>query len=315
MTAPTPAPALVTTVAAMADPQLAPVPILLYHSVNPDPSEWIAPFTVTPATFAQHLDAVLASGRTAVTASELVVRRRLGTATGAEVVITFDDGFADFATHALPALVERGLPATLYVTTGALRDGRERRACAPFIAAPMLSWRQLGELEDAAVELGAHTRTHCQLDLVPTCVVRDEIAGSKADLEDILGHPVESFAYPHGYSTRRIEAITRIAGFSSAYRVCNRLSSATDDPFRVARLMIMATTSLGQVTAWVGGLGPVSGPGGRLASWIWRGARALRPQPRVVFADGATTGLVPSGTCDNQTSDGWSLGDSLEEGL
>ena len=102
-----------------------PIPILLYHAVNDAPPEWLAPWSVTPRQFAAHLDAIVVARCTALTVSELVRSTSGGTPLPRRpVVITFDDGFADFAAQAVPALNQRGLVSTLYVTTGALRgDG------------------------------------------------------------------------------------------------------------------------------------------------------------------------------------------------
>ena len=74
------------------------IPILLYHSVSADPAGWIAPYAVTPQVFARHVDLIVESGRTPMTVSEL--RRALYGRTALPskpVVVTFDDGFADFA--------------------------------------------------------------------------------------------------------------------------------------------------------------------------------------------------------------------------
>jgi peptidoglycan/xylan/chitin deacetylase (PgdA/CDA1 family) len=96
------------------DAAAGPVPILVYHSICESPPDWIAPFTVSPAVFATHLDAIKASGRHALTASEYVdaVRGR-AVLPPRPVLITVDDGFADFADYALPALAEREMPSTL----------------------------------------------------------------------------------------------------------------------------------------------------------------------------------------------------------
>ena len=79
-------------------PMTAPVPILLYHAITADPPAWIAPFAVTPAAFRAHLDAVVASGRQPLTVSQYIDGRS-GTAPlpPRPVLITVDDGFADFA--------------------------------------------------------------------------------------------------------------------------------------------------------------------------------------------------------------------------
>lgn len=258
-------------------------PVLLYHSITDDPPSWIAPFTVSPATFVRHLELLQRSGREAITVSELMHRRRVGEDCSATVAITFDDGFADFAEAALPRLSEAGLPATLYVTTGALRGRPTVRAWEPLARSALLSWRQLPDIESAGVELGAHTRTHAQLDLLPRGVARDEIQRSKTELEQALGHGVESFAYPHGHGGRRDRELARGAGFTSACAVRNALSPANDDPFRLARLTVTAGTSDATLAAWLHGRGaPVGQSRDRWQAAAGRGVRRLQPRHRLV---------------------------------
>src|SRR6202022_3511042 len=112
-------------------------------------------------------DTIVSLGYQALTVSTLVDRladggplpERLG-------VITFDDGFADTAEVAAPALAARGLPATLYVTTGALQGNQsEGHHCLP--PARMLAWDQLVDLERSGMEIGAHTESHRVLDVLP----------------------------------------------------------------------------------------------------------------------------------------------------
>src|SRR5207302_1064154 len=98
-----------------------------------------------PDTFRSHLSAIAGSGGTALTVSAFVAARDAGALPERPVVITFDDGFADFADAALPALEDAGLACTLYVTTGLL-EATPRPAARPIRSDPMLHWRQLREL-------------------------------------------------------------------------------------------------------------------------------------------------------------------------
>jgi peptidoglycan/xylan/chitin deacetylase (PgdA/CDA1 family) len=238
-----------------ADRRLAPltlVPILLYHSISDHPPDVSRGFAVDAATFARHLDLVAGRGLESLTVSDFVAaadrrdERRLERA----VVITFDDGFADFATAALPALAQRGLSATLYVTTGALRGAAEPPA-HPALAQHMLDWSELAGLRAAGVEIGGHSHTHPQLDTLGTRAAREEIAGSKARLEAELGEPVRSFAYPHGHSGPRVRRLAREAGYEHACGVKQTLSASGDDRFALSRLMLRSDTTADEVAAWL----------------------------------------------------------------
>jgi peptidoglycan/xylan/chitin deacetylase (PgdA/CDA1 family) len=253
------------------------IPILLYHSIAADPPPGIAPWTVRPDDFLRQLDHLAEAGFTAITVSRYRDALRHGpTRLPARlVVITFDDGYADTAELAVPALAERGLPATLYVTTGMLRGGPAGGTVEP--PGRMLDWSELADLEARSIEIGAHSHTHPQLDTLPSARARDEIVRSRDLLEDRLGHPVRSFAYPHGYSSRAVRHMVAQAGFDSACAVRNALSSTRDDLFTLARLTVLRTTSMPELRRWVDGTGAGVAPSReRLATTGWRMVRRVR---------------------------------------
>ena len=248
---------------------ISPVPILLYHSISADPPGWIAPFTVSPAMFSAHLDEVVASGRQPITVSQLADglhgKARLP---ARPVLVTVDDGFADFADNAMPALAERRLPSTLYVTTGALA-GKGRETVLP--QADMLHVTDLPGLEAAGAEIGAHSHTHRQLDLLRQSQITDEVSRSRDMLAEALGHPIRSFAYPHGYWRAKVLRLVGAAGFDSACAVGNALCSAHDHPLALSRLMVRASTEASVVAAWLNGSGAwVLPPQHRLLAYGWR---------------------------------------------
>ena len=230
------------------------IPILNYHSVSYTPAPWIAAYTVTPDDFERQLDAVVAGGRTAVSVSRLADASAGHRALPRDpVVITFDDGFADFADVAAPALAARGLPCTFYAATGSLEgEGPRETVFPPHL---MVSWSQLPELEEQGVEIGAHSHTHRDLDLADPRIAADEVIRSKELLEDALGHEIRSFAYPYGHFTPRLRHVVAECGFDSACAVRGRLSRVGDDLFALARLPLLAGTTVEEVSAWVAGRG------------------------------------------------------------
>ncbi|HZE04439.1 MAG TPA: polysaccharide deacetylase family protein [Solirubrobacteraceae bacterium] len=246
------------------------IPILCYHSLATAAEDWIAPFTVTPRVFEAHLDAIGAAGATTMTVSALA--DALGDPTVGlpprPVLVTFDDGFADFAGAAHPALAARGMAATLYVTTGYVETGRGPGGD------PMLDWPAVLGLRDAGVEMGAHSHTHPQLDTLSRERARYEIELCKAVLEERLGSRVRSFAYPHGYSSAGVRRLVREAGYDSACAVGNALSHPHDDVMRLARIMVRATTTADDVAAWMEGFGaPVAPRHERMRTRAWRAYR------------------------------------------
>ena len=246
------------------------MPILVYHSVSSEPLPWIAPLAVSPTTFEAHLDAIVGSGASTMTVSDLIdaIRRDPLALPDRMAVITFDDGFADFRDAALPALAARGISSTLYVTTGFVE-----RARGPY-GDPMLDFASLGGLASAGVEIGGHTHTHPQLDTLAERHLHDEIDGCKVLLEDRIGNPIRTFAYPHGYSSPRVRQAVREAGYDSACSVMNALSSVPPDPFKIPRLMVRSTTSAADVAGWIRGEGAPRAPRhDRMRTRVWRAYR------------------------------------------
>jgi peptidoglycan/xylan/chitin deacetylase (PgdA/CDA1 family) len=255
-----------------------PIPVLLYHAVLEDPPPWIARYNVRPKDFAAQLDAIADSGRTAITASRLIAGPP-SELPARPVVITIDDGFADLPAFTAPAMADRGLTGTAYLTTGALDGRRDQGQLLP--PAPMMTLGQVGELVDCGLEVGAHTVTHPQLDTLGAAAVRRELAEPKKVLEDVLGEAVPAFAYPHGYSSRRVRRQVAEAGYTSAVAVRNALSSSEDEPYRISRLMLTCDHTHADLTAWLSGRSaPVAPFPDHPRTVAWRAYRRLRSAVR-----------------------------------
>ncbi|MFI5643829.1 polysaccharide deacetylase family protein [Kitasatospora sp. NPDC051705] len=254
------------------------VPVLLYHSVSDDPPGWIAPYTVSPRVFARQLDALVEGGRRIVPLRRLVSALRGGPPLPEHcAVLTFDDGFADFYWTVAPMLSDRDLPATLFVTTGAVHIPGHAGEGTLLPPAEMLTWRQVATLDALGVEIGGHTRTHPQLDTVRGRQAWDEIRGCKHELEDAVGHQAASFAYPHGYSSAAVRQKVQASGWTSACAVGNAFSSDGDEPLRISRLMLRADTPAAEFRRWVQGVGaPVAPYPERMRTKGWRAYRRGR---------------------------------------
>lgn len=220
------------------------IPILMYHSIAEDVTVQYKPFAVSPSLFAQHMEYLHLQGYTPMTVTQVVQAVSQRNVPDRPVVLTFDDGFADFFTEALPVLQQYNFTATLYVATGFIgstsrwlqREGEATR--------PMLTWDQLREISACGIECGGHSHWHPQLDTLPLAAARDEIVNCKQLLEDHLGQQVSTFAYPHGYHSTAIKRLVREAGYTSACAVGYAMSSATTDPFALVRLRMGADTSV-----------------------------------------------------------------------
>lgn len=121
-------------------------------------------------------------------------------------------------------------------------------AGGPATARPANRALTLAELSQLAatelVEIGAHTLSHPLLAAMPADVQAREITDSKRQLEDWLGRPVTSFAYPYGLPgtsyTSATAALVRAAGYAGACAVWVDVVRRPTDRFQLPRLNVPA---------------------------------------------------------------------------
>jgi peptidoglycan/xylan/chitin deacetylase (PgdA/CDA1 family) len=187
------------------------------------------------------------------------------------VVLTFDDGFADFYTEAMPVLQRSGFTATLYITTGYV--GRTSRWLQPLGEGerPILTWSQIAEINAGGIECGAHSSSHPQLDTLSPAAAQEEITSSKCLLEQRLGQQVSTFAYPYGYYDHKVRKIVQQAGYASACAVKHAMSSVTDDNFSFARIIVHSDMDVSLFGRLVEGQGlRVAPKRERVRTKVWR---------------------------------------------
>jgi peptidoglycan/xylan/chitin deacetylase (PgdA/CDA1 family) len=114
------------------------------------------------------------------------------------VGITFDDGYLNNLTHALPVLQRCGFSATCYIVSRRIGQTNAWDAEKGIAATPLMNAGQILQWCAGGQEIGAHSRTHGNLTMLDIPSSFDEIEGSKADLEDLTGRPVFHFCYPFG---------------------------------------------------------------------------------------------------------------------
>lgn len=177
------------------------VSILMYHSISSGP----APIAITPPVFRRQMEILAECGRQGVSL-DAYRRWRVGEIDLSDgfVVLTFDDGYHDFATVAFPEIARRGWGCTLFLPTGRIRDAGAADGGEGAPTTRFLSWPAVTDLARAGVELGGHGVTHADLTTLTAPDARREIADSKRTIEERTGAPVSSFAPPYGRSSRAL---------------------------------------------------------------------------------------------------------------
>ncbi|GAA0456438.1 polysaccharide deacetylase family protein [Streptomyces sp. NPDC046215] len=228
------------------------VPILMYHAVAHSPARATYGLSVAPEAFAAQMGVLARRGFTPMTTNQLAIAWRTGSGLPPKpVLITFDDGYEGVHRHALPVLVEHGFVATLFTSTGWVRGGYETGGALDL----MLSWDQVRELAEAGMEIGGHSHTHPQLDQLTDEHLWFEVLRCREILTLELGRAPVSFAYPYGYSDRRVRRAVGSAGFGVSLAVGNALASRPQGPYALERVTVRRSTALHEFERLVEGRG------------------------------------------------------------
>ena len=179
------------------------VPILMYHSVAATGD----PLSVTPEQLDAHLAYLESAGFTTVSLSQVLDHEEgKGSLPSHPIVLTFDDGYEDAYSAALPLLKKRGQTATFFVVSGFMGRDHQHRVVDRASGKPYLTWDETRALRDAGMEIGSHTVNHGKLTELHPDAVRIQLEHSKRDLEAKLGQKVSVFAYPftaHRFGVRK----------------------------------------------------------------------------------------------------------------
>jgi peptidoglycan/xylan/chitin deacetylase (PgdA/CDA1 family) len=225
----------------------------MYHEVT-ESDPVFSRLAVSPADLERQLGYLAEAGFTPVTAGTLAAAARDGSAASLPdrpVVLTFDDGFADFHGTVLPLLSAFGFTATIFITAGMIGGPAGSPAVRPL--GRMLTWTQLHELAEAGIEIGAHSYTHPQLDQLPAARAGHELRTSKAEIEDHLGSPVPGMAYPYGYFSRAVVAAAQQSGYQYSCAVSNTMGGTDVHPFKQPRLTVRRSTTIDQFSKMIEG--------------------------------------------------------------
>jgi peptidoglycan/xylan/chitin deacetylase (PgdA/CDA1 family) len=176
------------------------VDILMYHSIGAEPG----PTSIPVETFARQMELLVETGCTVLSLAELAkIQRGELDLPPRTVMITFDDGFSDFADKAFPILKKHGHEATVFLPTGCL-GGSESWNGANVPPRPLMSWSVVQDLSREGMEFGGHSVTHADLTMLPPDRLREEVERSQKTIEEQLGKPAETFAPPYGRSNSRV---------------------------------------------------------------------------------------------------------------
>lgn len=157
--------------------------------------------------------------------------------------VTFDDGYQSVLENALPILQTRKIPATIFVTTGALGKKPEWIGNPDHIYANerVLTEKQLKELPDDLITIGSHTVSHVHLTDVDESTARREIVDSKETLEKLLNKKITLFAAPYAIVHKDMTTLFEEAGYERVFLNIPTYPTTKTDLYIMGRTSVEAT--------------------------------------------------------------------------
>jgi peptidoglycan/xylan/chitin deacetylase (PgdA/CDA1 family) len=197
------------------------IPILMYHSISADPESGVGAYfrtVTTPERFADQMRFLRDKGWRGLSLCEGLDMKE-GRGPGKFFVLTFDDGFRDFLTTAMPVLRTYGFGATVFLPTAYNSDSDVPRR---FLGRECLTWSEVRSLHAEGIEFGSHTVSHPKLVSLPWAQVASEVGDSKVEIEQKLGRPVLSFSYPFAFPQGNGAFCARLRGLlaEKGYGAC-----------------------------------------------------------------------------------------------
>jgi peptidoglycan/xylan/chitin deacetylase (PgdA/CDA1 family) len=221
------------------------VPILYYHYIRTiqRTAQNLLSFdlSISPQMFAAQMALLHVEGAHPITLAALMEALSGKRSLPAHpVVLTFDDGYADFATTVEPMMARYGFVATDFVVSGFVDTPRYMTAA------------QVRKMDADGMVIGSHTVHHVDLAALPPAAAAAEIDNGKSLLETLLGHPVLDFAYPYGAVDPAVEQLVQQAGFREAVTTTHGDLQTLDGRFGLLRTEVGGAPSLATFAADAG---------------------------------------------------------------
>ena len=224
---------------------LAPIPILTYHQIANAPPKG-APYRslyVAPQDFARQMALLALLGYRGLSMDDLQPYLR-GQQRGKVVGITFDDGYVNNLTYALPVLKQRGFTSTCYAVSQLLGKTNAWDIPTGIAQVPLMTAAQLQQWVAGGQRVGAHTRNHVHLPEISAEDCVNEIVLGRHELEASAASPVAHFCYPYGDFNAEIQAAVGAAGFESATTTRRSRCQAGDLMLELPRVPVLRSTTL-----------------------------------------------------------------------
>lgn len=211
------------------------IPILMYHRIANVPGERNS---LSPEKFEEQLDYLKKHGYTTITMNELYQHYMQKIPLPSRpVILTFDDGYEDNYSNALPLLRERDMKATVFPIVNWI--GKENKwEEFKHQTTRTMDWAELHKWQAAGMEIGCHTLDHPCLTKCDTNRLEQELMNSKAFLEKNLGAPIDFLCYPYGFFDDKTIAVAKQSGYKGALAIFENTPLWQQELFALPRIPV-----------------------------------------------------------------------------
>lgn len=219
-------------------------PVLMYHRVAVEGPGELARYRLSPEAFRQQMLWLRRNGYHTINSDQLAwFVASNHPFVGRPVLITFDDGYEDFAEYAWPILQANDFSAEVFVATDLV--GKQAEWDAPFgEPAPLLDAVRIAGLAAEGVFFGSHLASHPRSEELATRNLAEELMRSRTQLERWLGRPITSLAAPFGSTDQRLGILAAECGYKTLFNTVNRAATLRDSLFDLPRIEVRSDFTL-----------------------------------------------------------------------
>ncbi len=214
------------------------MPILMYHYISelpPDADVYRRDLTVIPAHFEEQLQYLQSQGYQSVLLADIYETLTTGKPLPEKpIVLTFDDGYKDAYTDALPLLQKYGFVGEFFLLA----------TPAHYEAPQYLTWNDVRAMADAGMSMQAHGRDHYDLTARSYEFLVYQILGAREAVEAHSGRPVRFFCYPSGRYDDDTIAVVESAGYWGAVTTAWGTELRLDNRYTWPRIRVKGNLSL-----------------------------------------------------------------------
>jgi peptidoglycan/xylan/chitin deacetylase (PgdA/CDA1 family) len=213
--------------------------ILMYHKIEPlHAGAQVPGHYVDPATFRKQMAVLRRFGYRSVRLADAVTQplpKR-------PVVISFDDGYRNFQTNALPVLKEYGFGSTVFLVSEQIGGDNRWDVLEGDVSESLMNQEEIAACIREGVEFGSHSSSHARLTQVDQSLAWSEISDSKSSLEAKFRIPITTFCYPYGAQNEQTRRMVEKAGYVCACSTDKGINDSTTDRFALRRINVRRDT-------------------------------------------------------------------------